>query len=177
MLRSSGGLSLSGSERWFLVRTLPRCEAKAQFHLGAQGFATFLPQFLKTVRHARQLRTVRAPLFPGYIFVILDLTRDRWLSIRSTVGVSSLITCDGRPLSVPHGITEALIQQTDPSNVTRMDVDLVEGQAVRVLTGPFANLVGKLEKLNPSGRVRILLQLMGSDVPVSVDRSALSRAA
>lgn len=176
-MRSLESLSLSGGERWFLAHTLPRCEAKAQFHLGAQGFTTFLPQFLKTVRHARQLRTVRTPLFPGYIFVILDLTRDRWLSIRSTVGVSSLITCDGRPLPVPHGIAEALIQQTDPSNVTRMDIDLVEGQPVRVLTGPFANLVGKLEKLNPSGRVRILLQLMGSDVPVSVERSALARAA
>jgi transcription elongation factor/antiterminator RfaH len=159
------------------VRTLPRCEAKAQFHLGAQGLTTFLPQFLKTIRHARRLRTVRAALFPGYIFVTLDLTRDRWLSIRSTVGVSSLITCDGRPLPVRQGITEALIQQTDPSNVTRMDVDLVEGQPVRVLTGPFANLVGKLQKLSPSGRVRILLKLMGSDVPVSVERSALSRAA
>lgn len=171
------GLTLVGNQRWFLAHTLPRCETKAQFHLGAQGFATFLPQFLKTVRHARQLRNVRAALFPSYIFVALDLGRDRWLSIRSTVGVSSLVTCDGRPRPVPEGIVKSLIERTDPSNITRMDADLVEGQSVRILAGPFANFVGTLERLNANDRVRVLLQLMGSEVPVSVQRSSVSRAA
>ena len=171
------GLTLAANQRWFLAHTLPRCEAKAQFHLGAQGFPTFLPQFVKTVRHARQLRNVRAPLFPSYIFVILDPARDRWLSIRSTIGVSSLVTCDGRPLPVPEGIVESLIERTDPSNITRLDVDLVEGQSVQILHGPFANLVGTLERLNATDRVRVLLQLMGTEVPVSVRRSSISRAA
>lgn len=171
------GLALIGNQRWFLAHTLPRCEAKAQFHLGAQGFQTFLPQFAKTVRHARQLRNVRAPLFPNYIFVTLDPFRDRWLSIRSTVGVSSLITCDGRPQPVPEGIVESLIERTDQSNITRLDIDLVEGQSVRILTGPFANFIGTLDKLNGNDRVRVLLQLMGSEVPVSVRRSSISRAA
>jgi transcription elongation factor/antiterminator RfaH len=171
------GLTLAVNERWFLAHTLPHCEAKAQFHLGAQGFPTFLPQFVKTIRHARQLRNVRAPLFPSYIFVILDPGRDRWLSIRSTVGVSSLVTCDSRPLPVPEGIVESLIERTDASNVTRLDVDLVEGQLVRILSGPFANFVGTLEKLSANDRVRVLLQLMGSEVPVSVQRSSISRAA
>lgn len=170
-------LELSGHQRWFLAHTLPRSEAKAQLHLGAQGFATFLPRFLKTVRHARQLRSVRSPLFPGYIFVILDPDRDRWLSIRSTVGVASLITADGRPLAVPPGVVESLIERTDQSDLTRLDSNLVEGQPVRVLTGPFASFVGTLEKLSPNGRVRVLLQLMGGDVPVTVHRSSVSRAA
>ena len=74
-----------GNERWFLAHTQPKGEWKANLHLGAQGFRTYLPQIEKTVRHARQLRTVRAPLFPRYLFVILDLGRDRWLSVRSTV--------------------------------------------------------------------------------------------
>jgi transcriptional antiterminator RfaH len=120
---------------------------------------------------------VRAALFPNYIFVILDTGRDRWLSIRSTVGVSSLVMCDGRPLPVPEGIVESLIERTDASKVTRLDVDLVEGQSVRILTGPFANLVGTLERLSANDRVRVLLQLMGSEVPVSVQRSSISRAA
>ena len=84
--------ALAENERWFLAHTLPKSERKAELHLGAQGFRTYLPQFQKTIRHARQLRTVRAPLFPRYLFVILDLERDRWLSVRSTVGVSRLFT-------------------------------------------------------------------------------------
>jgi transcription elongation factor/antiterminator RfaH len=170
-------LALEGEERWFLVHTLPRSEAQAQMHLHWQGFRTHLPLALKTVRHARRLKTVRTPLFPRYLFTIVDLGRDRWLSIRSTVGVSSLFTCGDRPIPVPEGIVESLIARTDGSNLTRLDADLTPGQSVRILTGPFADFVGRLERLDESGRVRVLLDMMGTAVPVALHRSALSPAA
>ena len=170
-------LALEGDERWFLVHTLPRSETQAQMHLAWQGFSTHVPLVLKTVRHARKLRTVRAPMFPRYLFVILDLGRDRWLSIRSTVGVSSLFICGDRPIPVPVGIVEAIIERTDESNLTRLDDGLATGQPVRILTGPFADLVGTLERLDEAGRVRVLLDMMGTAVPVALHRSALSPAA
>jgi transcription elongation factor/antiterminator RfaH len=172
-----GSRALAGNERWFLAHTLPKSEWKAELHLGAQGFRTFQPQIRKTIRHARQLKTVRAPLFPRYLFVILDLERDRWLSVRSTVGVSSLFSSrDGRPVPVPLGIVESLIERCEDT-VTRLDSNLVQGQQVRILTGPFADFVGILERLNEAGRVRVLLEMMGTAVPVTLHRSALAPAA
>jgi transcriptional antiterminator RfaH len=169
--------ALAGNERWFLAHTLPKSECKAELHLGAQGFRTYLPQFQKTIRHARQLRTVRAPLFPRYLFVILDLERDRWLSVRSTVGVSHLYTSrDGRPVPVPVGIVELLIERSE-ENLTRLDSGLVKGQQVRILSGPFADFVGTLARLDGAGRVQVLLEMMGTAVPVSLHRSALAPAA
>jgi transcription elongation factor/antiterminator RfaH len=172
-----GPRALAGNERWFLAHTLPKGEWKAELHLGAQGFRTFQPQIRKTIRHARQLKTVRAPLFPRYLFVILDLERDRWLSVRSTVGVSSLFSSrDGRPVPVPIGIVESLIERSEDT-LTRLDDNLVKGQQVRILTGPFADFVGMLDRLNEAGRVRVLLEMMGTAVPVSLHRSALAPAA
>jgi transcriptional antiterminator RfaH len=170
-------LALEGNERWFLVHTQPKSESRAGLHLGAQGFRTHLAQIQKTIRHARQLRTVRAPLFPRYIFIILDLGRDRWLSVRSTVGVSSLFTCGDRPVPVPEGVVEALIQRTDEANLTLFNAGLVTGQSVRILSGPFVDLVGTLERLDDAGRVRVLLDMMGTTVPVALHRCALSPAA
>jgi transcription elongation factor/antiterminator RfaH len=170
-------LALQGNERWFLVHTQPKSERKAELHLGAQGFRTHVPQIQKTIRHARQLRTVRAPLFPRYLFLILDLSRDRWLSVRSTIGVSSLFTCEDRPVPVPKGVVEALIARTNEANLTSFDVDLATGQTVRILSGPFAEFVGTLERLDGAGRVRVLLTMMGSTVPVALYRSALLPAA
>jgi transcription elongation factor/antiterminator RfaH len=165
-----------GKERWFLAHTRPHGELKAEFHLRAQGFTTYVPQFRKTIRHARQLRTILAPLFPRYLFVILDLERDRWLSVHSTIGVSSLVSCDGRPLPVPIGIVESLIARSD-GNLTALDACLVEGQSVRILSGPFADFVGTLERLDDAGRVRVLLEMMGTVVPIALHRSALSPTA
>jgi transcriptional antiterminator RfaH len=169
-------LHLNVGERWYLVHALAKSERRAQLHLGAQGFRSYLPQFRKTIRHARQLRTVLSPIFPGYLFVALDLDRDPWLSVRSTVGVSRLYTQDGRPIPVPAGIVETLIAQTN-GTLTRLDAGLVRGQRVRILAGPFADFVGTLERLDPAGRVRVLLEMMGTSVPVALHRTALSPAA
>jgi hypothetical protein len=50
---------------WYLVRMRPNSQRKAELNLQAQGFATFLPQIEKTIRHARRLKTVRRPPFLG----------------------------------------------------------------------------------------------------------------
>jgi transcription elongation factor/antiterminator RfaH len=172
-----GSRALVGNERWFLVHTQPKSERKADWHLGAQGFRTYLPQIQKTIRHARQLRTVQAPLFPGYLFIVLDLGCDRWSPVRSTVGVSRLFTHqDGRPIPVPVGIVEALIERSD-GNLTRLDSGLIKGQHVRILSGPFVDFVGTLERLDDAGRVQVLLEMMGTVVPVTLQRSALAPAA
>jgi transcriptional antiterminator RfaH len=177
MLRQQMGHPiLVGDERWFLVHTLPKSEQKAEWHLYAQGYRTYLPRFKKTVRHARQFRTVRAALFPRYLFVILAPERDRWLSIRSTVGVARVFTQGDQPVPVPVGIVESLIERSE-DNLTRLDYGLFEGQRVRILSGPFADSVGKLDQLNAAGRVRVLLEMMGTAVPVTFDRSVLAPAA
>jgi transcription elongation factor/antiterminator RfaH len=178
MLHSDSKLpALAGNERWFLVHTLPKCEQKADMRLRAQGFRCYLPLFEKTVRHARKLRTVRAPLFPRYLFLVLDLARDSWSPVRGTIGVSRLFSGqEGRPVPVPVGVVESLIERSD-GQVTRLDSDLVRGQRVRILSGPFANLAGTLARLDDAGRVRVLLEMMGTEIPVTLYRSALAPAA
>jgi transcription elongation factor/antiterminator RfaH len=167
-------LELEGDQRWFLAHTLPKSESRAEIHLRAQGFRTYLPQINKTIRHARQFRNVRAPLFARYMFLILDLSRDRWLSVRSTVGISSLFTCQGRPVPVPAGVVEDLIAYYE--TLASPDPGLTEGQSVRILSGPFANLVGTLDRLDAAGRTRVLLDIMCTSVPVTIHRLALSPA-
>lgn len=172
----SKALTLIGNERWYLVHTLPRNEARACIHLEAQGFRTYFPRICKTIRHARQLRTVRAPLFARYLFIILDVGRDRWLSVQSTPGVSRLFGCEGRPVPVPAGVVESLIAHTDEGSVP-LYAGLRIGQRVRIMSGPFADFVGTLQQLDEKSRVRVLLDMMGTAVPITLDRSRLLPAA
>jgi len=92
------------------------------------------------------------------------------------VAVSSLYTCNDRPVPVPEGIVETLIANTDEANLALFS-SLKTGQSVRILSGPFANFVGKLERLDAAGRVRVLLEMMGTAVPVALRRSAICPAA
>lgn len=164
------------SARWYLVHTKPNSERKAEFNLQSQGFATFLPQAEKTIRHARRFTTIQRPLFSRYLFVRLDIDRDRWLSVNSTVGVSRLFTQEGRPVAVPCGIVEALLAHSD-GGLCRLDRFFAEGQRVRILSGPLADFTATVVRLDERSRVEVLLEIMGGAIPVTIDRRALAPAA
>jgi transcriptional antiterminator RfaH len=118
-----------------------------------------------------------APLFPGYIFVILDPSIHRWRAVNSTIGVSSLIMGVEQPMPVPMGIVEALVISTEDSGLVRLDSALEIGQKVRVLSGPFAEALCRLVHLDDRGRVRVLLEFMGAEVTAQLDRSCVAPAA
>jgi len=125
--------NLSDGERWFAVYTLPLSEARAQFNLENQRFRTFVPKRLKTVRHARKLNAVEAAFFPRYIFVALDLARDRWRGVNGTFGVSCLVMRGDQPNPVPRGVVEALIATADKRGVLQFGKTLAGIANVHVL--------------------------------------------
>ena len=164
------------NKRWYVVQTIVRQEPRANAQLRAQGFEVFLPRVQRTIRHARQLRTVLSAAFPGYLFVRLDLKRDRWRSINGTIGVSRLIMGEDLPIAAPVGVVETIFDYVDQTGVAHFDRDLVEGQAVRIKAGPLANSLGELVRLDANGRVRVLLEIMGGRVEAKVARADLEAA-
>ena len=172
-----GEFGLGARERWFAARVQPRRETTAQVNLDRQGFRNFAPKVRRTVRHARTLRNVLAPLFPGYIFVVLNLSIHRWRVVNNTVGVASLIMGAEQPTPVPTGIVEALVTATEASGLIRFDRDVEIGDKVRILSGPFAEALCRLVHLDEKGRVRVLLEIMGGPVPVELERWRVAPAA
>ena len=61
---------------------------------------------------------------------------------------------------------EQLAEAAGADGVVSCGRKLKEGQSIRVTAGPFADLVGQLQSLDDSGRVRVLLEIMGGKVPV-----------
>lgn len=166
---SSPVMALAAGERWFAVHTLPFNEARAEWHLGNQGFRTFTPKRRKTVRHARKLSIVEAPFFPRYLFVVLDPSRHQWRSVNGTYGVSRLVMCGDEPHPVPRGVVEALIASADARGILQLGRHLRIGGPVRLLAGPFAEQLAILDHLDDAGRVRVLLDIFGRKVAVSTE--------
>jgi transcription antitermination factor NusG len=167
---------LTEDDRWYVVHSQPHRELYAQTQLAAQGFRSFVPLYKKTVRHARRLMTVNAPFFSRYLFVALDLSRDRWRSVYGTFGVASLISDGTFPVPVPRGIVESLISMSDENGLMNLGDALQVGERVRVLSGPFADLIGELVRLDGARRARVLLQFLGGAIAVSIDRGHLAPA-
>ena len=116
-----------------------------------------------------------APLFPRYLFVAVDITTQRWLAIRSTIGVTRLV-CDGdRPAAVPVGVLEALRRREDASGLVQLDhrPRFSPGDKVYVLGGAFQDCYGLYDGMSSNERVTILLELLGRRVRVSLDSDIL----
>jgi transcriptional antiterminator RfaH len=158
------------NDLWYVVQTQPNREAVARRHLANQGFHPFLPQFVKTISHARKFHKSIAPLFPGYLFVRLDLNRDRWHSVNGTIGVTTLIMAGDRPSPVKRGVVETLVESTALDGELRFQQPLCIGERVRLVSGPFAEQLGVLQHFAGSGRIRVLLEIMGGGITVNLPR-------
>jgi transcriptional antiterminator RfaH len=164
--------------RWYVARTKARAETRARAYLRRQGFEVYLPQYARRRRHARYTDVVRSPLFPGYLFLHMDLSYSRWHSINGTVGVHSLL-CHGRmPAAVPEGVVEELhARETGDGLVPlRSLVVLEQGERLRIVGGPLNDRVGVYEEMTGGERVVLLLQLLGREVRVAVPLSATRSA-
>jgi transcription elongation factor/antiterminator RfaH len=173
--RAGERLDLGVGERWYVAMTAPGKERIAQINLANQGFRVFLPRQLATRRHAHRFRTVLAPVFPRYLFVIVDLERARWRSVNGTIGVQRLIADAERPIAVAPGIVETLIQSTDGGGALVFQADAFAiGDRVRLRSGPFAGSLGVLQRLDGVGRVQVLLELLGGSIKLSVERKSVA---
>jgi transcriptional antiterminator RfaH len=155
---------------WCVVQTHAQSEDKAAFHLKRQGYTVFLPKHLKRRKHARRIDWVPAPMFPRYLFVALDPEAGKWWSIRSTIGVSNLISFDGRPASVPSEIIDEIRARQDEKGLVKTHTGSAfkPGDRVKIIDGPLNDVEGLFESPTDKERVTILLNLMGREVRVRV---------
>lgn len=165
-------------ERWYVAETHPQAEARALENLARQGYAAYLPRYWKRRRHARRTDTVKAPLFPGYLFVCMDVAKTRWRAIRSTIGIRHLI-CEGeKPVPVPHGVVEDIQAREDEAGLVPVPppVPFQPGEELRVTEGPLRDQTGWFQRVADRERIVILMSLLGRQVPFVVPAGAVRPA-
>jgi transcriptional antiterminator RfaH len=163
---------------WYVVQTHPHVEAKAAAHLEHQGYSTYLPRYLKRRRHARRIEIIPAPLFPTYLFVMIDMRRQRWRPIQSTIGVSRLVCCGDEPAVLPAAVIDELQSRHNDAGFVQLDLrpKFTPGDKVRIVEGAFAGCLGLYEGMADRDRVAILLDLLGRKVRVVLDGDAIAAA-
>ena len=174
--RIGRGNETSGLSHWFAVQVQSRREKLACIHLERQGFATFSPSLKRMKARAARTVCVREALFPGYVFVKLDLSQDRWRSVNGTIGVSRLVTFGDAPARLPEGFVEGLEELQDEAGSVCFDVSLETGDKVRIVGGALDDMTGELLTGDGPARVMVLIELLSGPRRVSVPRERLIAA-
>jgi len=153
------------NNKWYLIYTKPKSEAIAKQHLEDQGFTSYLPLFEKLKYIKAKNRLIISPLFPRYLFIQLNLGKDNISVIRSTPGVSKLISFSLYPTALPDGFVEELMHAVslERGKGFQRDNELFKaGDKIEIMQGPFAGQISRIHSVASQERVYILLNVLGS---------------
>ena len=163
--------------RWYVAETESKKEGLAILNLERQSFLCLCPRIKRVRRHARRAETVLAPLFPGYVFVNFDVNKDPWHSINGTLGIRRLIGFDQAvPQAMPDGAMASLLEKYRGDDATAPGDEFQAGDSVLIISGPFAEQYAKVESLDDRGRVRLLFDILGGAVRLSLAAHSVARA-
>lgn len=180
LLERPDGLAESLLSDWYVVQVKPRQEARVVRHLALSAIITFLPYVEVLRRRGSGKAKYLEPLFPGYLFTRLapvGRVPAIWNAVRWAPGVLRILAIGSTPVPVPEDMVEAIGRQTSEHGFVRLPSPLVNGARVRVRSGPFEDLEAVFDRpLSRSGRVRVLLELLGQRTPVEIDEDYLDPA-
>ena len=175
-------------KKWYVVNTYSGHEKKVQEKLLMRTnsmnqedciFRVVVPEQTEVeIKDGVQKEKVKK-LFPGYILVEMIMTDEAWFIVRNTPGVTGFIGSSGKgakptPLQ-PYEVDKIL----NSMGMSRLEVstDLQEGQPVKVTSGPFSGMEGKIESIDiPNQIIIVALDLFGQTTSVEVELSQIEKA-
>lgn len=160
---------------WHLIHTKIRQENVALDNLAHQGFECFLPLIRAEKLRRGVLQVVQEALFPRYLFIRLSTgpAAQSWAPIRSTVGVSRLVTFGQTPAKVGDELITNLRIQSESTEVQQRH--FTHGEPVLVTEGPFMGLQAVYQMADAEGRVMVLLNFLSKEVKLAVLPSSLQK--
>ena len=164
---------------WYAVWTNSHCEKLVHDRLLAKGFDPFLPTMEIWTRRGRERRVASTPLFPGYLFLRHPaMTRGSYIELCATRGLTRVLGERWDRLEVvPDEEIDGLRKALDARIPLMRHPYLREGERVRILRGPLADVEGILVRMKPSkGLVVLQVALLQRSVAVEVDCTLVTAA-
>ena len=160
-------------KKWCVLAVKPQKERFVEQQLVHSGFCIAVPRYVKYIRHARSVKRVRAPLFPGYIFIELDRDTSSWREVNWVSGAIGLILADGKPSALAIDFVDSFIANMDGDGVVKFAQTLEIGDRVQAIGGPFDRMKGRLIEMSDQDRVTVLFDSIDRKIETALPRAAV----
>jgi transcription antitermination factor NusG len=154
-------------ERWYAVSVRPKHEKIVARHLECRGLNYFLPVYRSVRCWKNRRKELDMSLFPGYVFVNLNL-RNR-LSVLRAPGVVRFVLFQGQPAAIPDCEIRALESSLSAGRELQPHPYLRQGARVRVKRGPLLGAAGIMIHRKQRFRLVLSIDLIKRSVMIEVD--------
>ena len=164
---------------WYVIHVYSGYERKVKRLLGQEIAAEnmsdkfgriFIPaENVSRIRGGKR-RTVERQIYPGYILVEMEMTKETSRLILSTPGVTKFLgsRLEPEPLSQEEvKRIEVMIEAERPTAIP--EVPFIRGESVRIVEGPFADFTGTVEEIYPEReKLKVMVTIFGRSTPVEL---------
>ncbi len=184
----------SSEPRWYVIQTLSNAEAKVKRFIENQLAHeeledTILEILMPTervseVKGGKKTQKTRK-LYPGYVFIHMrmydedeKLLQKPWYFVNGIEGVIGFVG-GNRPVALKEEeINRILTQVKEAEGKEVPKVQYEIGEEVRITDGPFFNLTGRIDEIDPeAGRLKVSVSIFGRFTPVTLEYWQVERAA
>ncbi len=108
-------------------------------------------------------------IYPGYVLVDMTVTDDSWYVVRNTPRITGFVGSGVNPVPVNEEEMVELRRRMS-SDITKHAIDVLKGDRVVVIDGPFKDTEGKVNEIDDErGKIKILVSMFGRETAVELD--------
>ncbi|MEJ2902530.1 UpxY family transcription antiterminator [Pedobacter panaciterrae] len=156
---------------WYIVYTFPNLEKKIYNELTKKKIKAYLPLQNVIRQWSDRKKEIKVPMFPNYVFI--NSTERERFKLLKIGGVLKFITFEGKP---------AMVSEDEISNIMKFETmvfeiesNLVSGDEVIIVDGPFTGLQGKLFFKRGKERLGVHLSSINQSLSIEVCSTSLRK--
>ncbi len=132
-------------------------------------FNVLVPTEKKIKIKGGKRQVVEEKIYPGYVLVEMIVTDDSWYVVRNTPRVTGFIGAGTLPTPISPEEIQSL-QKRMGVEEPKYKVDVVIGEPVKIIDGPFKDFDGKVSEIDEKrGKIKVLVSMFGRETPVELD--------
>jgi transcription termination/antitermination protein NusG len=171
---------------WYVLQTLSNKENQAKLYLDKYKKQEEMEEFLldvllptETVSEVKQGKKTSKTrkLYPGYVFVHMRLYDDNgillnkpYYFIKGATGVIGFVGGENPSALKKEEIDRIIAHVEDAEGKEVPKVSHEIGEEVKITDGPFLNLNGKIDEIDPDrGKLKVSVSIFGRFTPVELE--------
>lgn len=168
------------AKQWYVVHTQTGHENKVRLNIKKRAeiddLSEHISQILIPAERVSEVKSgkksiIQRKFFPGYLLIEMELNDETWYLVRHTPGVTGFVGSGGKPIPLHNNeIKNILKQVAERTAKPKPKIIFEKGETVRVKEGPFINLDGTIEEINPAkGKLKVMVSIFGRVTPVELE--------
>ena len=163
-------------DQWFVIQVISGQEKKIKKNLEenrmAKGMADMVFEVMVPTQNIAEVKrgehkVSEKRLWPGYLFIRMQLTDESWMYIKETTGVIDLLGGE-KPVPLSQGeVAEILHDLQVRKGEVAYKNKIRVGDTVKIIDGVFVNFIGPVEEVNhEKGKLSVMVSIFGRDTRV-----------